>query len=45
MYCFYLINNKTNEETMVFGYSWENAVKRSGKNFTDWTCIGRDYLD
>lgn len=43
MYEFTIINNKTNEEDIVFGYSYDDAMKNRDK--TEWTLLFRDYID
>lgn len=45
MYCFYLVNNKTNEETCIYGYNIKNAWSRTKLNPADWTCVNYEYVD
>ena len=46
MYAFHIWNKTTNEQDIIFGYSWEDACRRC--NLTDaenWTCLLSEYED
>lgn len=46
MYEYGIRNVKTNERTIIFGYSWNNAVQRSKlDNEADWTIEYYEYVD
>lgn len=45
MYSYEIKNNITGEKTIIFGYSWNNAVRRSGIDENEWTVITCDYED
>lgn len=45
MWSFEIKNNVTGERTIIFGYNWNNAVKRSGINEEEWTCLMSEYED
>ena len=47
MWCFEIRNIKTGEQRMIFGYSWNNACRRSGMNPNDddWRIEIQEYED
>ena len=45
MYEFTIINNKTNEETIIFGYSYTKAMGKRGYDINDYTLLFREYID
>lgn len=45
MYCFYLMNKATKEETFVYGYDLKSAMKKADMNPNDYEYLGRDYVD
>ena len=45
MWCFEIRNRETKEVTLIFGYSWKNAFKRSNLNPDEWDIISEDYED
>ena len=45
MWCFEIRNRETKETTLIFGYSWKNAFKRSNLNPDEWDIINEDYED
>ena len=45
MYCFYLMNKVTREETCVYGYTLQKAMKKANMNSNEYEYLGRDYVD
>ena len=46
MWEFQIMNNKTHEVEIIFGYSLSDAFKRyPSLNPAEWTCINHDYID
>lgn len=45
MYEFTIVNNKTNEERIIFGYGYNEAMERANYNRSEWTYVCRDYID
>ena len=43
MYEFTIVNNKTNEERVVFGYGYGDAMKKLNKE--EWTLLYKEYID
>ena len=43
MYEFTIVNNKTNEERVVFGYGYSDAMKKLNKE--EWTLLYKEYID
>lgn len=40
-----VMNNKTNEQIVIFGYSVDNAFLRSKKDKSEWTILWSEYID
>ena len=40
-----VMNNTTNEQIVIFGYSVDNAFLRSGKDKGAWTVLWSEYID
>ena len=45
MYCFYLMNKTTKEETFVYGYDLIKAMEKAKMNPNDYEYLDRDYVD
>lgn len=45
MYCYYIQNKETKEETCIFGYSYQNAMTRAKFDPHEWEYLDKDYLD
>ena len=45
MKVFYITNNKTNEEEMVFGCEYEKAMAKAGMALNEWSCWLVEYAD
>ncbi len=45
MYCFYLMNKTTREETCVFGYTLQKAMAKANMNPNEYEYLDRDYVD
>lgn len=45
MYEYEIRNIHTNEETIIFGYSFADACRRSKLNPSDWECWMQTYID
>lgn len=45
MYEYEIINNHTGEESIIFGYSFTDACRRSNLNPNDWSCWLQTYID
>lgn len=40
-----IYNNNTNEETIIYGYNFEDACRRANLNPQEWEVIYRVYVD
>ena len=45
MWDFTIKNKETGEITMIFGYSYENALFRENYNSKDWILLSQSYDD
>ena len=45
MYCFYLMNKVTKEETFIYGYDLKKAMEKADMNPNDYEYLDRDYVD
>ena len=45
MYCFYLMNKVTKEETFIYGYDLKKAMEKAGMSLNDYEYLDRDYVD
>ena len=45
MYCFYLMNKVTKEETFIYGYDLRKAMEKAGMSLNDYEYLYRDYVD
>ena len=45
MYCFYVMNKVTKEETFVYGYDLKKAMEKADMNPNDYEYLDRDYVD
>lgn len=45
MYEYYLEHNYNRSNHVIFGYNWEDAIRRSGIDPKVWTCLFADYID
>lgn len=45
MYCFYLMNKVTREETCVYGCTLQKAMEKAHMNPNEYEYLGRDYVD
>ena len=45
MYEYYLEHRHNGSNHVIFGYNWEDAVRRSGIDPQVWTCLFADYID
>lgn len=46
MYEYELMNKSTKERIFVWGYSWNDAMRRNPSiNENDWTCLHSEYVD
>ena len=45
MYEYHIYNDKTSEEEIIFGYSLEDAFRRSKLDPSEWTVWLSEYVD
>ena len=45
MYEYTLMNLKTNEEIIKYGYDDDNVYARNNINYNEWKIIIKDYID
>lgn len=45
MFEYIIINKKTGEETLIYGYNLYDAFERSPLNYSDWECVNFTYID
>lgn len=45
MYEFTIVNNKTNEERIIFGYDYTTAMEKFNYDKKEWAFVCRDYID
>jgi hypothetical protein len=45
MYEFGIVNNKTQQRAIMWGYNWKDAFRRSNKNPEDWEIEYTEYVD
>lgn len=45
MYEIWMINNKTNEEMVLFGTIVDREIEKAGLDRTEWSILSIDYID
>lgn len=45
MWSFDAKNVLTGEQTLIFGFSWTDALRRSALDETQWICLSKTYED
>lgn len=45
MYEYEVLNTKTNEQAIIFGYNWADACRRADYKVDEWKCIFNTYID
>ena len=45
MYEYTIINTKTNTEEIIYGYSWNNALRRARLDESEAKLMRYDYID
>lgn len=45
MWEYEVLDKTTGEQDIIFGYSWSDALCRSGLNADDYICLMSEYVD